>query len=643
MRNLSRSFQPWPRTSIRGRREPPLRVAVGRCLFLLATSTVIGCGGGGTDRPRVTVTREGAGRVASEPAGVDCGDVCDASFDPQTTVVLTATPATGQYFAGWSGGCSGEDPRCVVTPGGDVAVTASFRPAIELTVGFDGDGAGSVAVTSAGATCSDDCSAFVKPGSRVELVAAASAGSTFAGFSGDCVSSESSCTLTVDEPRAVHVRFVSPGGLVWTRRFGRETTDRGFGGAVDRDGNVVTTGYFDSAQADFGGGLLTNRGGDDVVVAKYRGSDGQYLWSASFGGPSDERGLAAAVDDAGDVYVTGFFQGRVAFGAATLVSTGARDIFVLKLAGESGQVLWARAFGTGQSDQGMGIAIARDGQPVVTGFFLGELRVGGGKLVGNGNRDVLVLKLAESDGTPIWARNFGDDDDDQGLEVASDTAGNLLLTGFFTHDPRFGSTQLHSHGRQDVFVAKLGLGDGHVIWALGFGASDVDQGLSVAGTADGHVAITGYFHGTDDLGVTRLASAGAEDVLVAKLDGVTGDPLWARSIGAASDDQGLSVAARADGDVVVTGFFGSTVDFGGGPLVSAGDKDIFVARLAGADGATRWARSFGGAGEDLGLAVALDPSGFVFVTGWFFDATQVGGEPLDTPILRDLLVFRLGP
>jgi hypothetical protein len=333
----------------------------------------------------------------------------------------------------------------------------------------------------------------------------------------------------------------------------------------------------------------------------------------------------------------------VTFGATSLSSRGARDIFVAKLAGESGQVLWAESFGTKLSDQGMGIVVANDGQVVLTGFFLGDLQVGGAKLRGNGNRDVLVAKLAASDGRPVWATSFGDTDDDQGLDVATDSAGDLLLTGFFSNRPRFGATELKSHGAQDLFIAKLASNDGHALWARGFGSSDVDEGLAVAGTPDGHVVLTGFFHGTDDLGGFRLASAGADDILVAKLDGASGSPIWARDIGAGGSDQGLGLDVQGDGDVVVTGFFSGEVQFGAGPLTSAGDKDIFVTRLATTDGATRWARSFGGSGEDLGLDVALDGRDFPFVTGWFFDASQVGGEPLGTPILRDLLVFRLGP
>lgn len=615
-----------------------------RAGLVFVTLLAAACGSsGGSSQPRISVALDGAGRVASQPAGLDCGATCEASFPRGTSVVLEAIPGERQYFAGWSGGCGGTQPRCTLTVDLSVTVTATFRAAAELSLTFQGDGQGRIHAAPGDTTCDDDCSLFVPPGTDVTLTAEPAGGGTFASFSGACTTAESTCALRVDEERSVAARFVAPGGLVWARRFGRETTDRGFGAAVDAQGAVLTTGYFDSPQADFGGGPLQNRGGDDVVVAKYRGGDGSHVWSTSFGGPSDERGLAVAVDGAGDVYVTGFFQDSVSFGRVRLASRGARDIFVAKLSAASGEVLWADGFGTKQSDQGMGITVGKDGQVLVTGFFLGDLSVGGAKLQGNGNRDVLVTKLAASDGHPIWARSFGDADDDQGLDISADAAGDILLTGFFSNRPVFGATELRSHGAQDLFVAKLGADDGHAIWASGFGSSDVDEGIAVAGTPDGHVALTGYFHGTDDLGSIRLTSAGDDDVLVAKLDGATGNPVWARGIGAAGSDEGLGLAVQSSGDVVVTGYFSGTVDFRGAALTSAGDKDIFVTRLASGDGATRWARSFGGTGEDLGLEVALDGRDFPFVTGWFFDAKDLGGEPLETPILRDLLVLRLGP
>jgi hypothetical protein len=68
----------------------------------------------------------GEGSVASSPAGITCGGTCRAAFPAGGTVTLTATPAAGSTFAGWSGGgCSGNGD-CAVGVNGEVAVTATF-------------------------------------------------------------------------------------------------------------------------------------------------------------------------------------------------------------------------------------------------------------------------------------------------------------------------------------------------------------------------------------------------------------------------------------------------------------------------------------------------------------------------------------
>ena len=49
----------------------------------------------------------GSGTVTSSPAGINCGTTCTAGFGGNAAVTLTATPATGSVFAGWSGSCTG--------------------------------------------------------------------------------------------------------------------------------------------------------------------------------------------------------------------------------------------------------------------------------------------------------------------------------------------------------------------------------------------------------------------------------------------------------------------------------------------------------------------------------------------------------
>ncbi|MCU0224600.1 MAG: hypothetical protein MUF27_11140, partial [Acidobacteria bacterium] len=160
----------------------------------------------------VQKTGSGGGTVTSNPAGIDCGGTCSASFPRGQSVTLTAAPAAGSTFGGWSGGgCAGTGPTCSVSLAASAAVTARFdavTPRYALTVAKSGTGTGTVTSSPAGIDCGADCSESWDAGQQVTLTAAPAGGSSFAGWSGGaCAGTNPVCQLTMNAAVSVTAAF----------------------------------------------------------------------------------------------------------------------------------------------------------------------------------------------------------------------------------------------------------------------------------------------------------------------------------------------------------------------------------------------------------------------------------------------------
>ena len=160
----------------------------------------------------LTVTKAGggSGTVTSSPGGVDCGADCTQQYENNTAVTLTADPAAGSTFTGFTGaGCSGAGTTCVVTMDQAQTVTATFALIPRaLTVTKAGAGSGTVTSTPGGIACGADCAQDYDHGTAVTLTAAAAAGSSFTGFTGaGCSGAGTTCVVTMDQARTATATF----------------------------------------------------------------------------------------------------------------------------------------------------------------------------------------------------------------------------------------------------------------------------------------------------------------------------------------------------------------------------------------------------------------------------------------------------
>ena len=152
----------------------------------------------------LSVNASSGGTVSSSPSGISCGATCSAAFTSGSQVTLNEMPASGYFFSGWGGACSGTG-SCVVTMNADENVTATFTPSnYTLSVGVTGGG--TVTSSPSGISCGSTCSASFATGSQVTLNEAPGNGYIFSGWGGAC-SGIGSCVVTMSAPESVTATF----------------------------------------------------------------------------------------------------------------------------------------------------------------------------------------------------------------------------------------------------------------------------------------------------------------------------------------------------------------------------------------------------------------------------------------------------
>jgi hypothetical protein len=158
---------------------------------------------------------------------------------------------------------------------------------------------------------------------------------------------------------------------------------------------------------------------------------------------------------------------------------------------------------------------------------------------------------------------------------------------------------------------------------------------------DDDIVVAGIFQGALDTG-NGLQKVGAPSLFLTTLD-PSGAPFWSKAFSA---KQGLAgqaaphIAVDALGDILLVAPIEGTVDFGAGPLVSAGETDVAVVKFD-SKGHVRWSKRFGALGYDIPSAVAVDSHGSIAIVGVFEKAIDFGAGPIvgsgaDTPFLAKL-------
>lgn len=363
----------------------------------------------------------------------------------------------------------------------------------------------------------------------------------------------------------ITVKYSSTGSISWSKEYvgNGGFDDAGNALLADANGNVFVAGYEEDNQQQ-----------RNALVVKYSNA-GSQLFNNTFNGTGDNSDNVRdlKIDDTGNIYLAGY-----------AVQRGQnRDFYVLKL-NASGDTVWTR-FINGSSpdseDEGQSIAIDGADQLIAAGFTKNSGTSG----------DFTTVKFNGA-GDSLWLRYFDSpvNENDKAYDMQRDASGNIFITGRTDSDPGITSNDDATTIKYDT--------DGNLQWAMYFNGAgnSQDRGSFIRIAPSGNVYLAG-----------RTFNGNNQDILFIKYNSA-GEQQWVKVFdGAFGNDEVRAVALDNNENIYATGI-----------SESATDTADFVTLKYSAAGDLVWLKTYNGEGNggDFGVALSLDPTGKILVTGF---------------------------
>jgi hypothetical protein len=370
---------------------------------------------------------------------------------------------------------------------------------------------------------------------------------------------------------------------------------------------------------DLGGETNASVGSNDIFLVKYN-SSGTKQWTKLLGTSDNDSAKGVATDSTGNVYVTGYTRGGLDGNTYMGGSWIGGDIFLVKY-NSSGTKQWTKQLGTSSDDLASGVATDSSGNVYVTGYTAGGLD----NNTNSGSDDIFLVKY-NSSGTKQWTKQLGTDSQDRANGVVVDSSDNIYVTGR-TGGALDGNTSFGYDS--DIFLLKYSP-NGTKHWTKQLGTSSGDNAFGVATDSSGNVYVTGETSGGLD-----GSNAGSTDIFLVKYNS-SGTKQWTKQLGTSSVDWSEGVVTDSSGNVYVTGYTQGPLD--GNSNAGVGEPDIFLVKYN-SSGTKQWTKLLGTSSVDIATGVATDSSGNVYVSAHTYGSldnnTNLGGtNPSDIIVIK---------
>jgi hypothetical protein len=241
------------------------------------------------------------------------------------------------------------------------------------------------------------------------------------------------------------------GKFIFATSAGGSYSDEGFDITLDASGNVYVVGYLQDI-AIFGSTTISSRYYTNAFISKLSNT-GQFLWTTATSKSWYAACTGVKVDKTGNVYAAGYFEEEATFGSRPVSAQAGMGLFVAQI-NATGQFQRLTLASGAWNTPGKGLGMDDTGNLYLTGSFSDRVAFGSHQVVAQGKLDIFVATINNT-GTFAAATSIGGSESNVGNHIAVDGLGNTFIIGTFRGSITASSTKLSSRGYTDVIIAKI--------------------------------------------------------------------------------------------------------------------------------------------------------------------------------------------
>lgn len=422
--------------------------------------------------------------------------------------------------------------------------------------------------------------------------------------------------------------------FAWENSYGDAQEQEATSIVHDHLNDVVIAGGIFEGNIVLGDTNFTSSGVENIWLTK-ADANGNIVWALNAPSATDDEIKDIAVDDFGNIYITGHYTGSTIFTGVlgntyTLTSQGAEDIFLVKF-NSSGEIQWAETYGGSGQDLGEGLTTLSGNDNVfITGGFSGSATFQSGPpLNSSGGLDAFVMAVNRNTALKLWIRQGACAEDAVGTAITVDGSGVYATGDYYGNSPLtfdgFGSGLTNiGVGGVNMYIVKYAV-NGFSTWQryAGNGTGIVNSnGVSVSGGT--RVYVTGAFDGTTSFSTTSffefVTSYGQLDAFLVGYDRNTGQVLDLDGYGGPGNDIGTSLSLSTSNEVFLTATYDDTMFVGTDTLVPTG-TDAMIASFSQTGSVFNWSLPITGVGDQNTQGIS-GPVGDIYVAGSMSDVSE---------------------